>query len=249
MISPARGRPTPAPMARVALISATPRGTRSRGSSSRMIAMPIGTSAIPTPCIARAAITSASSWLTAPSSDPSTITPSATTIIRFLPYMSASREIVGIATAPVSRVAVTNQAALSTVVSSSRGKSGSSGSTRVCCSDTVVPHSARVAMTRALRVAAGVASGAVSRAGAVLEAELWSGTVLLAAKGCSSQSSRRRRSQSGEDRLSAGSPDRSRRCVPPAEPSGSACRSAGTGRPGGGGPAAAAAACRGSAAS
>ncbi|GAB3525142.1 hypothetical protein GCM10027575_59690 [Phytohabitans suffuscus] len=38
------------------------------------------------------------------------------------------------------------------VVFSSRGKSGSIGSTSVCCSETTVPHIAKVPTTTALRV-------------------------------------------------------------------------------------------------
>src|SRR5690606_28404590 len=71
-----------------------------------------------------------------------------TTSMSFLPNMSARRETMGVPTAAVSSVMVTSQEALSLVVSRIAGKSGSSGSTSVCCSDTSVPHRARTVMTR-----------------------------------------------------------------------------------------------------
>jgi hypothetical protein len=53
--------------------------------------------------------------------------------------MSASRDTTGVATAAVSKVAVTSQDTLSAETPSRSWKPGSSGTTIVCCSDTVVP--------------------------------------------------------------------------------------------------------------
>jgi hypothetical protein len=129
-------------MPSVALISATAPPIRSGGSSSRIVEMPIGMSAGANPCSARATIRTHSESLAAPSREPARSTSRETTIIRRLPYMSASRDRIGVATALVSRVTVTSQEALSMLVPSSRGKSGSSGTTSVCMSETAVPHSA-----------------------------------------------------------------------------------------------------------
>ena len=65
--------------------------------------------------------------------------------MRRLPIMSARRETIGVATAPTSRVDVTSHDALSVVVSRISGKSGSNGTTSVCCSATTVPDRHRVA--------------------------------------------------------------------------------------------------------
>ena len=62
-----------------------------------------------------------------------------TIIISRLPNMSASRATTGVATAQVSRVAVTSQEASSAEIANSSAKLGSSATTRVCCSETVVP--------------------------------------------------------------------------------------------------------------
>src|SRR5690349_1283774 len=63
-------------------------------------------------------------------------------------------------TAPTSRVEVTSQGALSVEVPRISGKSGSSGTTSVCCSATTVPHRHRVATTAATGTAR--AGGAVA---------------------------------------------------------------------------------------
>ncbi|BDZ57912.1 hypothetical protein GCM10025872_15690 [Barrientosiimonas endolithica] len=60
---------------------------------------------------------------------------------------------------------VTSQEAFSRVVPSSRGNSGSSGTTRVCCSDTTVPQMLSTAMTSGddgRLVSGAVSVGAVS---------------------------------------------------------------------------------------
>ena len=61
--------------------------------------------------------------------------------------MSANRDMIGVATALVSNVAVTSQDASSELTPRMPGNSGSSGTTIVCCNATTVPHSDRIAMT------------------------------------------------------------------------------------------------------
>ena len=68
-------------------------------------------------------------------------------IISRLPNMSAHRETIGVATALVSRVAVTSHEPFVSVVCNSLGTSGNSGTTSVCCSATSVPVIARTAVT------------------------------------------------------------------------------------------------------
>ena len=173
-IRPASGRPAADPMPRVADMRATAPPTRSRGSSSRMIEMPTGMSAAAKPCRARPATTTASVPPRAPSTDPRIWSTRQTSIIRRLPCMSASRLTMGVATALVSRVAVTSQDASSAVVCSRVGNSGSSGTIRVCCSATIVPVRASTVVTRvglarlrcsAARVVVGAAVTRASRAG------------------------------------------------------------------------------------
>ena len=136
-------------MPSVALINATADGTFSRGNSSRRMLMPTGMSAAPKPCSARPVTTSAKLGPSAATTDPVTVTSRQSTIIRRLPIMSARRETIGVATAPTSRVEVTSQDALSVEVPRISGKSGSNGTTSVCCSATTVPHRHRVATTAA----------------------------------------------------------------------------------------------------
>lgn len=81
----------------------------------------------------------------APTRAPSETMARVTRIIRRLPYMSAMREMTGVATAPATRVAVTIHEALPAVVPMRSGSSGTSGRTIVCCSETTVPHRARAA--------------------------------------------------------------------------------------------------------
>ena len=68
-------------------------------------------------------------------------------IISRLPNMSASLDMIGVATALVSSVAVTSQDASSGLTPRMAGNSGSSGTTIVCCSATTVPDRDRIAMT------------------------------------------------------------------------------------------------------
>ncbi|WKV15787.1 hypothetical protein LP422_23875 [Janibacter limosus] len=134
-------------MAGVALIRATASGTLSGSSSSRIVAIPMGTSAMPMPCRARARMRKGSEVDSPPTSAPRATIAGVTGIIRRLPYMSAMREMTGVATAPATRVAVIIHDALPAVVPMRPGRSGTRGSTIVCWSETTVPHRARTAMT------------------------------------------------------------------------------------------------------
>jgi hypothetical protein len=70
------------------------------------------------------------------------VVPTQISSIRRLPTMSASRPTIGTATAAVSRVAVTIHAVSAAGAPSRRGNCGTSGTTSVCCSETVMPTSA-----------------------------------------------------------------------------------------------------------
>ena len=147
-------------MPSVALIKAIADDTFSFGSSSRMIEMPTGISADENPCSARPTISRTKlPALSAATSEPTAISRMQTIIISRLPYMSASRATTGVATAEVSSVAVISQEASSEEIASSSAKLGSRATTRVCCSETVVPARQSTPMTapveRGVRPAAG----------------------------------------------------------------------------------------------
>ena len=84
---------------------------------------------------------------TAATIDPTVIATMHKIIISRLPNMSASRDMIGVATALVSKVAVTSQEASSELTPRMPGKSGSNGTTRVCCNATTVPHNDNTPMT------------------------------------------------------------------------------------------------------
>lgn len=118
-----------------------------------MMLMPTGMSAAAKPWSALAVMTKARVVPSAPITDPMICIVRQKNITLRLPYISARRETIGVATAEVSRVAVTSQDALSAVVSSRRGSSGSTGMMSVCCSATTVPVSAStVVRTAGLRL-------------------------------------------------------------------------------------------------
>ncbi len=145
-------------MPRVALIRATAEPTRSLGNSSRMMLIPIGINAAANPCRERPMITVRKIPPTAAMIDPMVIATMHRIIINRLPNMSASLDMIGVATALVSRVAVTSQAESSGLTPRIPGKSGSSGMTIVCCRATTVPQSDRMPMIAQV--------GAFRRAGA-----------------------------------------------------------------------------------
>ena len=145
---PASGNPIAEPMPRVALIVATAPPTFSRGSSSRRMLMPIGIIDAPTPWNVRATTSAPSPEPIPPMTEPTMTKASDTSMIFFLPTMSARRARMGVATAPASSVAVTSHEVLSALVCSSVGHSGMSGMTSVCCSATTVPAMHRTAAIR-----------------------------------------------------------------------------------------------------
>ncbi len=79
--------------------------------------------------------------------EPSSIIDSDRIIIRRLPYMSAMRETIGVATAPVSSVIVTSQVASPSLTPRMPGRLGSNGTTRVVCSATTSPARLSSAVT------------------------------------------------------------------------------------------------------
>lgn len=84
----------------------------------------------------------------AATTDPAVRITAHTTRIRLGPNMSPSRPNIGVATAPVSRVAVTAHDASAGVVPSKSGSWGTSGTTSVCINDTATPAAARTAISR-----------------------------------------------------------------------------------------------------
>ena len=76
-ITPASGMPIAPPTPRVELIVAVPAIMRSGGSSSLRMLMPSGSTPNAAPCSIRATISEPNPQLTAPSSEPSVMSPSA----------------------------------------------------------------------------------------------------------------------------------------------------------------------------
>ncbi len=111
-----------------------------------MMLMPTGIRAEENPCSARPTMSQRKLPPTAATMEPATMMARQITIIFRFPYMSALRDTIGVATALESRVAVTSQDASSAVTPRISGKSGRSGTTRVCISATTVPLSARTAV-------------------------------------------------------------------------------------------------------
>ncbi len=120
--------------------------------------MPTGISAAANPCSERP-ITKVMKWppLRAATSDPMVITRMHTSIISRLPWLSASRATTGVATAEVTRVAVTSQDTSSVDRPNSCWNPGNRGITMVCWSDTVVPARQSTAMINPIGIRAGVA--------------------------------------------------------------------------------------------
>lgn len=159
----ANGMPSAVPRPRVELSRATARPTRSLGSSSRRIDMPIGMTAAPAPCRPRAVMRTAMFELIAHSSDPTVIRTSATSSMRFLPTMSASRPKIGVITAPTSRVAVTSHDTAVVPAPVSAGMLGSSGTMTVCMIAWKIAPTARIGKTK--RDGRGATAVAAPRAG------------------------------------------------------------------------------------
>jgi hypothetical protein len=100
--------------------------------------------------------------LRAATSEPAVIKTMHTSIISRFPYMSASLDTIGVATAAVSKVAVTNQEMSSAETCSSCWNPGSSGITMVCCNDTVVPAKESTVITTHVGTGFGVAPAMTS---------------------------------------------------------------------------------------
>ena len=132
--TPATTRPTPPPIPNIAEIVPMPVATFSRGNSSRMIPIASGKIAPPAPWIARPAIITASEPARADTTDPRPNTPSEMSSQCSLPYMSPSRPNSGVATAAVSRNAVSSHVASAGSPPNVRWISGRAGTIIVCAS-------------------------------------------------------------------------------------------------------------------
>ena len=111
--------------------------------------IPTGIRAAEKPCSERpVSNTTKLPALSAATSDPTVINAMQTSIINRLPWLSANLATTGVATAEVTRVAVTSQDTLSVEMCISSWKPGSSGITMVCCKETVVPARQSTATTR-----------------------------------------------------------------------------------------------------
>lgn len=90
-------------------------------------------------------ISGISDVVVAATTDPATSSAAHTIRIRLGPYMSPSLPSTGVATAPVSSVAVMAHDALAGLVDNSVGSCGMSGITSVCMSETLIPAPASAA--------------------------------------------------------------------------------------------------------
>ena len=102
------------------------------------------------------------SALRAATSEPAVIKMMHTSIISRFPYMSASLATIGVATAAVKSVAVTNQEMSSAETCSRCWNPGSSGITMVCCNDTVVPAKDSTVITAHVGTGFGAAAAIAS---------------------------------------------------------------------------------------
>jgi hypothetical protein len=150
-------------MPSVALISATAKPTRSFGSASRMMLIPTGIKDAARPCRPRPASTVTKDPPTATSAEPKVLVAKAITTMRLLPTISASRETIGVATAPDKIVMVTAHDAVVGVTPRMSGRSGMRDTTSVCCSAASMPEVASTPITTPVR-AVGEFSGDSARA-------------------------------------------------------------------------------------
>lgn len=140
--SAAAGSASPPPTPIEELIRAIAEPSFSRGSSSRMMPMPSGMAPMAKPCSARPTIMITRSSVNAHISEPTTITARLASSILRLPLRSPSRPMIGVETAPASRVAVITQVALDGAVFRRAGRSLMTGTSRVCITATVMPAKA-----------------------------------------------------------------------------------------------------------
>ncbi len=143
----ASGSPMAPPTPRVALIRAIAEPSRSGGSSSRMMLIPSGITPIAHPWSTRPMTTGTRPADRAQTTDPITMSPRLPSSTRRLPYRSPSLPLTGLQTAAASSVDVITQDASDAEVCRRRGRSGMSGTTIVCISETTMPHSASTATT------------------------------------------------------------------------------------------------------
>jgi hypothetical protein len=123
------------------MISTAP-ATRSRGNSSRMIPNARGKIPPAAPCTTRPSSMIASEPASADTVVATHSRARTTTSNRFLPYMSPSRPIAGVAIEALSRYAVRTQLTASTEVCRACWMSGSAGATSDCSSAYDTPASA-----------------------------------------------------------------------------------------------------------
>ncbi len=150
-ITPAIGIPNMPPIPNVALMRATAPLSFSGGRTSRMMLIPTGRSAVANPCNERPRISNQKLWLSAATMQPTIITARQTSIIARFPNMSASLPMRGVATAPVSNVEVTSHEAVADDTPDAVANSGSTGTTKVCCSATTTPLRLRTPTTHPVR--------------------------------------------------------------------------------------------------
>jgi hypothetical protein len=122
--------------------------TRSVGSAARSTLMPKGITGAPKPCKARPTISGTGELVSAAMTEPTVSSTAQAMRTRLAPNMSPRRPNIGVATAPVSRVAVIAHDALADVVFSRAGSCGTSGMTSVCIIETLMPAAANAAISR-----------------------------------------------------------------------------------------------------
>lgn len=140
----ATGRPSAPPMPIEELISAIAEPARSLGRRSWMREIPSGIRPEASPWSPRPRIIGSTSVETAQITEPTRNGARATSIIGFLPYMSASRPATGVETAPVNKVTVMIHEAVAGDVPKMSGSAPMIGTTSVCARETVMPVPARI---------------------------------------------------------------------------------------------------------
>jgi hypothetical protein len=141
------------------LIVAVPEASCPDGSSSRMMAIPSGTTPAASPWRPRATINGVSDSAKAPMTDPAIIRTKLMTSIGRLPSRSPRRPTVGVATAPVNRVTVTAHEVFAADACKSSGSWGFSGTMMLCIKDTTMPADARTITSLRFAPSSGVARG------------------------------------------------------------------------------------------
>jgi hypothetical protein len=141
------GRPNAPPTPSEALTIPIAPPTRSAGNEARSTLMPSGITGAPNPCNARPMTSGIRELVSAATTDPTVSSTAQATSTRLAPNMSPSLPNIGVATAPVSSVAVTAHEALADEVPRMSGSCGTSGMTSVCIKETLMPARASTAMS------------------------------------------------------------------------------------------------------